>query len=141
MQQKVCFSDFPTFSNCDKNYSARHLYNNRYDIIKVKNLLIIEIPCFKVHIFWEGHKILQISTVDLSYVVPVKSTANNLLNFMAFSDYVNFIKPMTLFLKSTWKVSFITEELIFGVYLCPKGGLISKKLRQITTLSIFSFGR
>ena len=37
---------------------------------------------FKVHIFWQGHKILrnlhrrfcEISTVDLSHVVPVKST-------------------------------------------------------------------
>jgi hypothetical protein len=45
---------------------------------------------FKVHIFWEGHKILQSSTVDLSYVVPVKSMAEILQNSVPFSEYMNF---------------------------------------------------
>ena len=34
--------------------------------------------------FWE------ISTVDLSYVVTVKSTEEILQNFVAFSEYMNF---------------------------------------------------
>ena len=34
--------------------------------------------------FWE------ISTVDLSYVVPVKSTVEISQNFVAFSEYMNF---------------------------------------------------
>ena len=37
----------------------------------------------KVHIFWEGHKILRNLHLTLSYVVPVKS-------FVAFSEYMNF---------------------------------------------------
>ena len=35
-------------------------------------------------IFWE------ISTLDLSYVVPVKFTVEISQNFVAFSEYVNF---------------------------------------------------
>ena len=46
----------------------------------------------KVHIFWEGHKICEISTIDLSYVVPVKSTVEISQNFVAFSEYMNFMK-------------------------------------------------
>ena len=32
----------------------------------------------------------EISTVDLSYIVTVKSTVDILQNFMAFSEYVHF---------------------------------------------------
>ena len=32
----------------------------------------------------------KISTVDLSYVVPVKSTVEISQNFVAFSEYMNF---------------------------------------------------
>ena len=37
-------------------------------------------------------KFYEISTVDLSYVVPVKSTAGVSQNFVAFSKYMNFTK-------------------------------------------------
>ena len=45
---------------------------------------------FKVHIFWEGHKICEIFTLLLSYVVPVKSKVKISQNFVAFSEYMNF---------------------------------------------------
>ena len=35
-------------------------------------------------------KFCEISTVDFSYVVPVKSTMEILQNFVAFSEYTNF---------------------------------------------------
>ena len=35
-------------------------------------------------------KFCEISTVYLSYVVPVKSTVEILQNFVAFSEYMNF---------------------------------------------------
>ena len=35
-------------------------------------------------------KFCEISTVDLSYVVPVKSTLQISQNFVAFSEYINF---------------------------------------------------
>ena len=35
-------------------------------------------------------KFCEISTVDLSYVVPVKSKMEILQNFVAFSEYMNF---------------------------------------------------
>ena len=35
-------------------------------------------------------KFCEISTVDLSYVVPVKSTVKISQNFVAFSEYMNF---------------------------------------------------
>ena len=40
-------------------------------------------------------KFCEISTVDLSYVVPVKSTVEILQNFVAFSEYMNF-KPESI---------------------------------------------
>ena len=36
-------------------------------------------------------KFCEISTVDLSYVVPVKYTVEISQNFVAFSEYMNFI--------------------------------------------------
>ena len=44
-------------------------------------------------------KFCEISTVDLSYVVTVKSTVEISQNFVAFSEYMNFIK-LDIFLKS-----------------------------------------
>ena len=35
-------------------------------------------------------KFCEISTVDLSYAVQVKSTVEILQNFVAFSEYINF---------------------------------------------------
>ena len=35
-------------------------------------------------------KFCEISTVDLSYVVPVKCQVEILQNFVAFSEYMNF---------------------------------------------------
>ena len=35
-------------------------------------------------------KFCEISTVDLSYVVPVKSTVEILQKFVAFPEYMNF---------------------------------------------------
>ena len=36
----------------------------------------------------------EITSLDLSYVVPVKSTVEILQNFVAFSEYMNFkVKP------------------------------------------------
>ena len=46
-----------------------------------KKILTQTRQTFKVHIFWEGHKILQ----NLSYVVTVKSTVEISQNFVAFS--------------------------------------------------------
>ena len=45
----------------------------------------------KRSLFWDGHKILEISTLPLSYVVPVKSKVKISQNFVAFSEYINFI--------------------------------------------------
>ena len=37
-------------------------------------------------------KFCEISTLDLSYVVPVKSTVEISQSFVAFSEYMNFTK-------------------------------------------------
>ena len=42
-------------------------------------------------------KFCKISTVDLSYVVPVKSTVKNLEKFVAFSKYIKFSGANALF--------------------------------------------
>ena len=48
----------------------------------VKIVLLAKLLQNEVHIFWEGHNILQISIVAL--------TKKNLQNFVAFSEYINF---------------------------------------------------
>ena len=40
--------------------------------------------------FEKATKFCEISTLDLSYVVPVKSTVEISQNFVAFSEYMNF---------------------------------------------------
>ena len=42
-------------------------------------------------------KFCKISTVDLSYVVTVKSTVEISQNFVAFSEYMNFTDSMQIF--------------------------------------------
>ena len=45
-------------------------------------------------LFFKGHKIfIEITTLDLSYVVTVKSMVEILQNFVAFSEYMIFKKP------------------------------------------------
>ena len=45
---------------------------------------------FKVHIFWEGHKILQ--NLHLTFVLlPVKSKVKISQIYVAFSEYTNFM--------------------------------------------------
>ena len=53
-------------------------------------------------------KFCEISTVDLSYVVTVKSTVEILQNFVAFSEYMNFT------------ISRITELLYQLIFPTPK---------------------
>ena len=45
----------------------------------------------KVHIFWEGHKILQnLHLTFVQYAVPVKSKVEISQNFVDFSENMNF---------------------------------------------------
>ena len=50
----------------------------------------------------------DISTVDLSSVVPVKSTVEILQNFVTFSEYMNFFKMFTL----NSQTFFVNDNLI-----------------------------
>ena len=49
-------------------------------------------------------KFCEISTVDLSYVVLVKSTVEISQNFVAFSEYLNFTKDLQTIQKSMTRV-------------------------------------
>ena len=55
----------------------------------LKNSLSIKVH---IPILRRPHFFCEISTVDLSYVVTVKSTVEISQNFVAFSEYMNFIK-------------------------------------------------
>ena len=44
--------------------------------------------------FEKATKFCKISTLLLSYVVPVKSKVEMLQNFVAFSEYMNFISKV-----------------------------------------------
>ena len=48
----------------------------------------------------------EISTVDSSYVVTIKSMVEILQNFVAFSEYMNFISQNIRFKKGTkWPIT------------------------------------
>ena len=55
-----------------------------------KNLPILFPAMLKFIYSEEATKFCEISTLDLSYVVTVKSTVEILQNFVAFSEYMNF---------------------------------------------------
>ena len=50
-------------------------------------------------------KFCEIPTVDLSYVVTVKSTVAISQKFLAFSEYMNFIIPIRLRVLNTYEAS------------------------------------
>jgi hypothetical protein len=63
----------------------------------------------KVHIYSEKATFFfEISTVDLSYVLPIKSTMEILQNFVAFSEYMNFKKQTN---SLSWKQKIVVPEL------------------------------
>ena len=54
---------------------------------------LAELLFFKVEVFVECQKIFwETTTLDLSYVVLVKSTVEISQNFVAFSEYMNITK-------------------------------------------------
>ena len=54
------------------------------------------ITCIKIH-SEKATKLCEIYTVDLSYVFIVKSTVEISQNFVAFSEYMNFIVELDAF--------------------------------------------
>ena len=57
----------------------------------VPNLILTNHFMIKLIYSEKATKFWEISTVDLSYVVPVKSTVEISQNFVAFSEYMNFM--------------------------------------------------
>ena len=62
-------------------------------------------------------KFCKISFVDLSYVVPVKSTMEISQNFVAFSEYMNFSKKHSqfslIFHHPVWEQKKLTTAELF----------------------------
>ena len=78
------------------------LLDNTFYVLKIPKYFALLWPSQSSRADFEGFqvkfiysekatKICEISTVDLSYVVPVKSTVKILQNFMAW-EYMNFMK-------------------------------------------------
>ena len=72
--------------------------------VPIQNLVAVTV--YKVYIFSEkATKFCEISTVDLSYVVAVKSTVDISQNFAAFSEYMNF--TFDIYCANCWCCSLI----------------------------------
>ena len=64
------------------------------------NVNDVSLACSIKFIYSEkATKFCEISTVDLSYVVPVKSTVEISQNFVAFSEYMNFTSSRIVFVR------------------------------------------
>ena len=57
-------------------------------------------------------KFCKISTIDLSYVVPVKSTVEISQNFVAFSEYMNFMNQSILYKVGMKKKHYVIIDAI-----------------------------
>ena len=63
------------------------------ELIKVCVQVYLKANSFIIFIYSEkATNVCENFTVDLSYVVLVKSTVEILQNFVAFSEYINFMK-------------------------------------------------
>ena len=64
-----------------------------YSSSVVAGVVGLKIPRWLKFIYSEkAAKFWEISTLDLSYIVPVKSSVEISQNFVAFSEYMNFKK-------------------------------------------------
>ena len=66
-------------------------------------------------------KFCEISTVDLSYVVPVQSTVEISQNFVAFSEYMNFKGGLISEIFSLWLQSLKTIAKSFNFSVLDSG--------------------
>ena len=69
--------------------SPNSIWNLKGNQIFEENIVLVLLKFIyseKATKFW------KISTVDLSYLVPVKSTVEISQNFVAFSEYMNFLR-------------------------------------------------
>ena len=64
-------------------------------VSKFCKLAYLDFLFCKVHIFWEGHKILQNLHHRLVLCTTVKSAVEISQNFVFFSEYMNFTNPIT----------------------------------------------
>ena len=71
---------------------------------------------FKVHIFWEGHKILRNLQLTFSYVVPVKSKVEISQNFVAFLEYMNFkYRTRAIISRSRFEAALVYKPRILSL--------------------------
>ena len=100
-------------------------------------------------------KFCEISTIDLSYVVTVKSSVEILQNFVTFSEYMNFTKTFKMHLVHVCKVQVLVPNLEFkywrvstrfGIYwavadisVLLKRSSISKFLRSNLTFTYSTY--
>ena len=84
----------PTYTFEPQIIYCRNLYfgceNYRTVLLKIRLLLIL----FKFIYSEKATNFCEISTVDLSYVVPVKSSMEISQNFVILSEYMNFLNDI-----------------------------------------------
>ena len=78
-----------------------------FEVIEVKRGQCQKVGIWVKFIYSEATKFCEISTLLLSYVVPVKSKVEILQNFVAFSEYMNFNASPNLMERKSKKLFFI----------------------------------
>ena len=89
--------------------------------------------------FEKATKYCEISTLDLSYVVPVKSTVEILQNFVAFSEYMNSWSISHIF-GVLWAVRSIIRGKKFEFFLATFEGVFFTRYFQIYLAITISHG-
>ena len=75
----------------------------------MRNLLNVILKYVKFIYSEKVTKFCKISTVNLSYIVPVKFTVEISQNFVAFSEYINLHKYSSSFLRRPKKIDEISK--------------------------------
>ena len=73
-------------------------------------------------------KFCEISTVDLSYVVPVKSKVKILQNFVAFSEYLNFTSILWRYIQKILGSEYGKNTYIPCLWMRHNRYLLGKKV-------------
>ena len=90
-----------------KSFTTKTLHGlQNYATITENVVISALLLLLKVHIFWEGHKILQnLHLILMTVCTAVKSKVKISQNFVACSEYMNFTRVKILALqRKDWKV-------------------------------------
>ena len=88
--------------------------NFNFEIVENSNSILSTPWRLKINITYseKATKFCKISTLLLSYVVPVKSKVKISQNFAAFSEYMKLQENCTMYMQGSIQMDYTTESIV-----------------------------